>query len=369
MKNSSFFQMIAKFEFLNTDETVREMFTARVIDGSLSATRANGVRRSISLTVDNLDNAFTPSPLRFWVNDRFKLSLGYMIYGEPYYLPQGTFVLRNPTTLHDKSQKEATISGVDKWAALDGTLNGRLDATYSIPISTSIKTAISSVLSLCNDPLNPLLIVGSDITPYTIYQDLGNSYADVLLELNKIISHNMYYDVQGIFNCQPDVSNLTKGSVWDFITSTAVYQSISQEFKFENAYNIVQVVGDNVNGNIATGKATNNDPSSALSILNIGPRLAPIINDSVIDTDQRAQDRANYELKRYASMAVEATITCIPLLHLDVDQIITVTDERELLDRERFLINGFTLPLSPKGGQTMTLNISKSSEIDFNITN
>jgi hypothetical protein len=128
------------------------------------------------------------------------------------------------------------------------------------------------------------------------------------------------------------------------------------------------VVGDNVNGNLALGIARNDDPSSPLSTHQIGEKLAPPITDAVIDTDARAQDRANYEIKRYASLPTEAVITCIPLFHLDVDQIITVTDSHENLSEERFLINSFTIPLNPSGG-TMTINASKANDLDFVITN
>jgi hypothetical protein len=214
-----------------------------------------------------------------------------------------------------------------------------------------------------------MLIIGSDKTPYTIYKEYGGFYSDVLLELNNIISYNMYYSVNGKFVCEPDIPNLQKGSIWDFDDSDATLQSVSQTFNFEKSYNIVKVIGDNVNGNIAIGTARNNAPSSSLSTLHIGNKLAPIITDENIDTDARAQYRANYELKRYSSMAVEVSITSIPLLHLDVDQVITITDSKEMLDREKFLINSITIPLSPKSGQTMILGVSNLTAIDFDIDN
>lgn len=369
MQTSSIFQLVAKFEFLNSDETTYQSFTSQVTGGSLNIVRANGVRRTVSINVNNINNLFTPNPLKFWINQKFKLSLGYIINGEPYFIPQGIFGLRSPTTLHAKSEKSASINGIDKFGFLNGMLNGRLEATYNINVNTSVKTAIASSLSLCNDPITPLLIIGADTTPYTIYKEYGNTFGDLLLELNNMLAYNMYYDQTGRFVCEPDLSNMVKGSVWDFTDTSKLYLDIQQSFDFENAYNIVKVIGDNVNGNIATGVAMNNDPTSPLSVLNIGYKLAPIITDAVIDTDQRAQDRANYELLRYASLAVEATINCIPVLHLDVDQVITVTDTEEGLDREKFLINSISLPLDPKGGQVMTIGASKLTDIDFDITN
>jgi hypothetical protein len=373
MKNpNSAYQLLAKFELLHSDETVYQTFQAQVIGGSLTVNRANGVRRSVAINVHNINNLFTPDPMKFWVNDKFKLSLGYVINGEVYYREHGVYGLRNPSTSHEDSQQEAAITGIDKFAFLNGTLNGRLNATYTILRGTSVRTAISAILSLCNDNIPPLILIDpSIVTPYTIYKEAGETYADILLELNTIVAGNMFYDATGRFVCEPDIPNTEKGCSFDFEDNLKVpiYSGINLVHDFESAYNIVMVIADNVAGNIATGIATNNDPTSSLSVLSIGEKLAPIIRNSVIDTDERAQDLANYEIKRYASMSVEGTITSIPLIELDVDEVVTVTDVREKLDKEKFLINSITMPLSPQSGQQMQIGVSKLTEIDFEITN
>jgi hypothetical protein len=377
MKTADTFQPIARFEFLNPDETAFASFSGEVTGGSLNVNRANGVRRSCNISVNNIYNGFTPDPRTFWINQKFKLSLGYRINGEDFFIPQGIFGVSNPQTTHIKSQKEASISGVDKFAFLNGQLKGRLASTYSIPLSTSVINSIKAILteSAVNDPVTPLLMIDStEITPYTIYKEYGATYADVLLELDSILSYNMYYDTNGRFTCLPDILNSVKASQWDFSTQQTndsngkTYLGIVQKYNFDEAYNIVMVVGDNVSGNLALGIARNDDPSSPLSTMKIGEKLAPPITDTVIDTDERAQDRANYEIKRYASLAVDATITSIPLFHLDADQIITVYDEHERLYGERFLINSLSIPLAPNGGN-MTINASKANDLDFIITN
>jgi hypothetical protein len=373
METSSVFPHLAKFEFLNPDETVYASFTSEVTGGNIAANRANGVRRSCSINVQNINDTFTPNPVSgIWVNQKFKLSLGYKINGEEYYIPQGTFGMSNPQNTHIKSQKDATISGVDKFGFLNGQLGGRFSSTYSIAAGTNVITSIKSVLieSAINDPITPLLLIdASATTPYTIYKEYGTTFSDLLLELNSILSYNMYYNLNGRFICEPDTLNSLKPPQWNFNTSSKVYLGITQDPNFDEAYNIVMVVGDNVNGNQALGIARNDDPSSPLSIMRIGEKLAPPITDAVISTDQQAIDRANWELRRYASLSINATITCIPLLHLDVDQIITVTDEDANLNNERFLINSLNIPLDPKSGQTMTITATKANDIDFEINN
>ena len=372
MNTSSVFNPIAKFDFLNHDETVYASFSSEVTGGSLSVTRANGVRRSCNINVHNIYNTFTPNPLTFWINQKFRLSLGYHINGEDYFIPQGVFGLSNPQNIHIKSQREATISGTDKFAFLNGQLGGRLSATYSLPLGSNILDSIKVILleSAVNDPVTPMLLIDpSEETPYTIYQEYGSTFGDLALELNNIISQNMYYNNAGRLVCEPDVLNSLKDSKWDFRTDSKVYLGMTQDSNFNEAYNVVLVVGDNVNGNLAIGIARNDDPSSSLSTHRIGEKLAPPITDTVIDTDERAQDRANFEIRRYAALATDNTITCIPMFHLDVDQIITVTDEQLGLNKERLLINNFSIPLNPNGAQSMTISATKANDIDFEITN
>jgi hypothetical protein len=369
-------QPIASFEFLHPDETTYASFNAEVISGSLNINRANGVRRSCSLNVHNIYNTFTPSLLRLWKGQKFKLYLGYRINGEDYFIQQGVFVLRSPETIHEPSRKEATITGIDKFALLDGQLGGRLDATYGIDVDTRVNLAMSSILALpaINDPIMPLLSINdSELTPYTYYKELGGTYGDVLLELNKMLAFNMHYDRQGRLLCYEDGLNSEKGSQWDFNTSsnteilTNRLLSVSRKYNLDNIFNIVKVVGDNINGNLATGEARNNDPTSPFSIVNIGEHLAPIIFDTLIDTDEKAQARAEYELKRYLQMGIETTINCIPLFHLDVDNIVTLTDVQEGIDNERLLIHSISVSFSPQGNNLMSLSCVNSTDFDIDL--
>jgi hypothetical protein len=371
MQTASVYKPRAKFELLNSDETVYASFNAQVTGGSLNINRANGARRSCSINVNNIYNEFTPNPLTYWIGQKIKLSLGYNINGEDFFIPQGVFGVSNPQIVHVKSQKEGTITGVDKFAFLNGRLSGRLTSTYIIPVSSNVIDSIKAVLleSAVNDPVVPFLLIGSsEITPYTINKEYGKTYADVLTELNSVLSYNMYYDTTGRFTCEPDILNSIKASQWDYNSNNGVHFGLTENYNWDEAYNIVMVVGDNVNGNLARATARNDDPSSPLSTCLIGEKLALPITDAVISTDTQAQDRANFEIKRYASLSREVIITSVPLFHLDADQIITIYDEYADLYAEKFLINSITIPLTPSG-DVMTINATKANDIDFTITN
>jgi len=144
MQTASIFEPIARFEFLNPDETAYASFSGEVTGGSLSINRANGVRRSCSINVNNIYDAFTPNVLTFWINQKFKLYLGYRINGEDYFIPQGVFGVSNPKTTHMVSEKSAMISGVDKFGFLNGQLGGRFSSSYNVPVSSNLVDVLKS---------------------------------------------------------------------------------------------------------------------------------------------------------------------------------------------------------------------------------
>ena len=372
MLTSSTFKPIAKFELLNPDETVYASFSAEVTGGTLVANRANGVRRTCDLNVTNFYNDFTPNPDTFWVNQKFKLSLGYIINGEDFFIPQGVFGVSNPENIHIKSQKETRIMGTDKFAFLNGQLGGRILYTTEIPSGSNIIASLKASLveSTVNDPIIPLLLINSALTtPYIIIKEYDNNFGDLVLNINNILANNMFYDTIGRFTCEPDIPNSEKGSMWDFRTSSQVYLGATIGYKFDEAYNIVRVVGDNINGNLASGIAINADPSSPLSIWQIGEKVAPIIKSTTISSDNQAQDLADYWVQRYTSLASNAAITCIPLPHLDVDQIITITDSSLQLSEERYLIDNFTIGFTGQGEFTMSIGATNANDLDFDISN
>lgn len=359
-----------RFEFLNPDETIMTAFSAELTSGSLSANRANGVRRTCNINVHNVYDQFTPNPTSFWVNQKFKLYLGYNINGEDFFLPQGVFGVSDPDVIHYRGQKEATISGIDKFGFLNGTIGGRIYSTYYIPVNSNVVSVLKALLvdANINDPQAPMLMINSALTtPNAITESYGQNYSNLLSDINDQLAYNMYYNNNGRFVCEPDVLNSIKAVSWEFSTNNNKFLKIDSKFNFGEAYNVVMVVGDNIEGNLASAIAKNSDPSSPLSTLRIGEKVAPIITSSVISTDAQAQDRANYELMRYARMGINSSIDCVPLIHLDVDQIVTVTDNYLNLNAERFLINSFDISFSPNNS-TMTLTATKANDLDFEIT-
>jgi hypothetical protein len=161
----------------------------------------------------------------------------------------------------------------------------------------------------------------------------------------------------------PDEIDGTKPSIFDFTTEDFLYQGASQEYKFTELYNSVLVIGDNINGAIYDFKTQLNSLLSPVSIPNMGFERVKVVEDTNIYSDALAKIRSEYELKRVICLQSSIDITCVPVFHLDADNVFTLTDDSMGLVSRRFLINSFTLPLQI-GGQ-LTINAVDVTELSF----
>jgi hypothetical protein len=358
-----------KIEFLYPDETVKEEITQDIKSngGNLSINFQNGVRKSCNVPLINIDKKYIPSPNTIWIRNKFKLWLGLRINNEDYFISQGIFVVRNPEVSNNFSEKLVNLTGVDKFALLDGQLGGELDAIYQIPVGTNIHEAIKSILILAGDTKSPILDSKyiSETTPYTIRKEAGGNYGEILNELAGMLSANIFYNENGHLVFEEgtvDIIDNTKSSIWDFTTEEFEYLGVNVTYQFEDIFNEVLVIGDNINGDIATGKATNTNLLSPTRTQLIGKRTK-VIEDSIIYTDSLALQRANYELKRLIMLQSKSTLKSTPMFHLDVNKIITLTDDYYNFDRDRFLIQSINIPFDL--GSQIDIDVVNSVELEF----
>lgn len=370
--NRGIYKPKARISFLRLeDESIYADAIGDIAGGSLQISRNNGVRRSCNISLVNVESEYIPNVDGIWVNSKFFLELGLEIDGENYFFPQGIFVVRNPSVVSTNSSSTLEISGIDKFSLLDGQLGGNLNATYIIPDATDINDSIKTILELYldDDSLIPLdsktpilqaIEAGKEDTPYTVRQDIGGTYGNVLLELNAMLSRNMFYNELGHLVFEEDFNDSTKGSEWDFTEEKSAYLGSRHTYEFEQLYNKIIVIGDNINGQIFDATATNANSQSDTNISRIGVKIK-VIEDSIIYTTELAEKRAEYELKRLNALQSAITITSVPMYHLDVDRVITLTDSKLGLDEERFVIQSINIPLGVGG--IMTTNAVRSEEL------
>ncbi len=359
--NTEHFNLIARFVFLKSDESEDKDMVSHVIGGTLSVTKANGTRRSISITVENTGFDFLMSVSKLLAL-KFKLELGYLIDGTEYYFPQGIFVFSD-ASFNDTADNSVTINASDKFALINGDLGGELGEMYRVPVGTNIATAIRNTLIEVGDPKTPLLnISNSIVSPFTLEKE--DNYGEILTSFNDMLSCNMYYDLDGRLRVEPEIADIYKENLWDYTIEYPHYQGGTRTISRKNVYNAVKVIGANVNGDLATGYSENKNPTSEFSIQRLGYKRIKKIPDSNIPNDSYAQQRSDYELKKLMAWFSSISFLSIPLFHFDVDKIVTLTSDNLQLEHERHLLNSFSIPLNASGGK-MNCDATKASELSF----
>jgi len=359
-----------KVELLHReDESVYKSITSDLINtsGSLRISNVNGLRRYLDLTMNNTSGEYLPDIDGFWLGSKIKLWLGEEINGEDFWLPQGVFVLNNPDAESYISSKMLRIKAVDKFGMLDGTVGGELNSAYIVPVDSNIYSVLrellngTSTVDMPTDIKLPVLdqLYSGEVTPYTLRKEVGDVLANVILELQGMLSSNVFYNVNGEMVFERDHNDSTKGSLWDFATDEHNYLGATRTYRFDEVYNAVRVIGDNIDGDLALFEAKNENLASPTSIPNLGYQRTLIIEDPIINTDALAEARAYYELKRVTALYSDVSINTVPMYHLDADHVITVTDPAIGLNRTRLLIKEITIPLSTQGQMNISACVSE----------
>ena len=359
---------------LNPDETINYEIPEEDIiinSGNFTENYQNGQRKSVKINLINIEGKYTPSINTIWVHDRFRFDIGLEFDGQVYWFPRGIYILGNPSADHQDSDKQVSLTLVDKFAVLEGKA-GTLEATYEIPVDSDIEQAIMGILTLDNGSgypidLKPIIydraFKGLKM-PYTLSKDAGSTLGEMLLEIGTILNAEVYYNSQGnlcFININETTLDIQKASLWDYSDEDRDYGNATANYDFENAINEVHVVGDNINNKIFSAMAKNENPVSPLCIQRIGRRIE-YINDSNIYSDDLAQQRANYELRKFGILktTMNIQVSFNPLLF--VNNLVTITDKYYNLTRERFLIQSISYTI----GNESQMTVSCSNIVNFN---
>lgn len=369
-------EILAKMQFLHFENEFFDgsPLVEEILDYSININKNNGVRRSISVTLDNSDKKFLVDKDDIWVGTKFQFFLGAKIKGEEYWESQGIFIITNPNVSYDNRGNTFSIKGIDKFSVLDGQYTGFINDLVEIARNERVDTSIRLIMDDINligaknkDP-KPIIISPTDATlSYTVRKTYGNTIADILKELAFYESRNVYYDRFGNLRYEEDFDDTLKGSLWDFNygEDRFTFDSMSQEKLFSNVFNVVKILGNNNLGETAVAIAKNTNPLSDTNINRIGEKIAKPIIDTRITTQARANDRALFELKKLIRLNTSSNITCLPIIFLDVDEVITVTIESMGIYKEPMVVN--SLSFSSGEGGKMSIKATNTKELSLEL--
>lgn len=340
--------------------------------GSISINYQQGVRRSCSFTLSDTFGKYRPmsNDNIFGFNTKFKIYVGLenIQTGEIYWFSQGIFYTTNPTSSHANSNKTVTVNGVDKFGIFTSdTGYNQLEGTYIVPAKSKLYAVVKDILSLelgngyMIDPKEPHIdaeFIDYEL-PYDIKKSPGSYMGDILIELGNVLGADIFYDTNGILNITSGTTDITyskQSSIWDFSDVLPEYSNGSVSLNTIDAINIVKVVGNQVNDSeIYIGNAENHNPLSPTAIEKIGRKIY-YEESANLPNQARADEYAKYVLnsKSIIQTAIGFSSTLIP--HLDVNRVITITDDYYKYEQERFIIQSITMPLDSKTLMSISCN-------------
>lgn len=329
---------------------------------SININRQQGLRRTCSLTMIDINKKYIPNINNpFWYNKKFKLYVGVVDSNDTYWFSQGVFVCNSASAERHK----VTINGVDKYGFLDGTLNTHMMfETYKIEIGSKVGRTIRELimLELGNgmpiDPITPL-IAGEfeDATTITeIVVDPGRYLGDILSELATMFGADIYYDVNGrlrverIFNDDLPFYYVYRGAYWHFNDIYETYTAPSVSYEMDGC-NYIMVATDNIEGEVYSYTAINDNPHSPVCVSKVGYRgnqdeaitYIPIGDTSITeDLEDKCRQHAEYMLLQKTCQTVAINFTAPMMPHLNVGEIIRITDSYFSYDETPFLIQSLT---------------------------
>ena len=332
---------------------------------TININNQQGMRRTCTLTMIDVDKKYLPTINHpFWYNRKFKLYTGVRDYDrdDTYWFSQGIFVCSNASA----QRYMLTINGVDKFGFLDGTLNTHMiHETYKVEVGSSIGEVIrcTLMLDLGNglpiDPVLPLIDPAFEQikTITEIVLDPGAYLGDIFMQIASMLGADVYYDVSGrlvlrrVFNDDIPFYYIYKGAQWHFNDMHEGYIEPTTTYEMDGC-NYIMVATDNTVGEVYSYTAINDNPHSPIAVSHVGYRgdkdnaitYIPMGNTTDKDSvEDRCRQHAEYLLLQKTCMTLAVSFNTILIPHLDVEEVITITDSYFEYDKNPFLIQAITI--------------------------
>ena len=379
-------QKYYRYFLLNEDESINEEITDYIFNGiTFDKNNESGQTKSLSIQIHNqliekisyqncgsqIIKPVKTSGYRWLPNANESILFGYnkikilsymQLKDRIYEKSEGIFYMADPQLSDGAQGHSVTVQLHDKFAMLDGTLQGEDDIDYEIPWGTPIEEAAKSLLKLPRDnrgtPLDdkdmffPLQYKNA-LTAYTIKKTGENAVGELIKELALSISCDAQYNNEGhleIKNSLEDLDYHNRSIAWFYQDSDFGEPSI--QINRSSIKNKVTVVGANINGHLVKGVAENTNPNSNYNINGIYGVKSIKITDDLLSTNTLCEDRARYELKKYAQNYATLTFTSIYIPHLEPGDLINWSYPTWGIYDEIFLVT--SLNQSESGTMTVT---------------
>lgn len=364
-------KMYVKMEILSHYEGAIGEITSDLssTDGSITINKEQGCRRSCSLSIIDRSGKYIPQKdSSFWYNRKFKIFIGLQVDENIYWFPQGVFVTKSANS----NGRRLNVEGVDKYGFLDGTLNARMCLVeYQASVTnskkgTNIATLIKDTLMLDlgnNIPLDPVEpIIDPIFYNVTLYDDIvideGGYLGEIFDKIAEMYGANIYYDVNGrlrmerVFNYNLPSWYRHLSPQFELSETEITETDINYTYNYDGV-NIITVTTDNTSGEIYSYTAKNENPQSPVNINAIGYKgldggtyYIPLGDTSEESGEEKCRQQAEYMLLQHTCMSTGISYNLPITPHLNVDNTVRVSNDYYNFDKQLFIVNSITMPLS-----------------------
>lgn len=364
-------KMYVKMEILSHYEGAIGEITSDLssTDGSITINKEQGCRRSCSLSIIDRSGKYIPQKdSSFWYNRKFKIFIGLQVDEDLYWFPQGVFITKSANS----NGRRLNVEGVDKYGFLDGTLNARMCLVeYQTSVTnskkgTNIATLIKDTLMLDlgnNIPLDPVEpIIDPIFYNATLYDDIvvdeGGYLGEIFDKITEMYGANIYYDVNGrlrmerVFNYNLPSWYRHLSPQFELSETEITETDINYTYNYDGV-NIITVTTDNTSGEIYSYTAKNENPQSPVNInavgykgLDGGTYYIPLGDTSEESGEEKCRQQAEYMLLQHTCMSTGISYNLPITPHLNVDNTVRVSNDYYNFDKQLFIVNSITMPLS-----------------------
>lgn len=359
---------------LYPDETIKKEIPQEDIQlgGNYSETYQNGQRRSLSFSLYNETGEYTPGINTLWKGTRLRFDMGVKVSSDTtYWFQKGIYIIQSITSSLEKSKKIVKISAGDKFSIFEN-VTGTLSSAYSIPVNTEIESLIKDILMINNgnsevfDPKD--FIYHSSFkgkkTQVEISLNAGDKYSTILLDIATQLSAEIYYNERGNLVLEPieeAAGDKNKPLLYNYQREDL--SDLSFNLNFNNIINRIIVIGTTNSGGTFSAEAVNDDPESPLCYQRVGYHTGSIINDTNIYSLYLAQERADYELRQQLILKTSSSATVLFNPILEVNKLISITENFFDLKNERFLLQSLSCSLDYSN--QMNIEFSNLNNLPF----
>lgn len=314
--------------------------TSRLTGGSISVDGTRDERRSLDLTLDNMDGLLKPDPNGFWYDKILKVYRGVLAGSTAYEAQVGEFMIDRMDQSH--FPRDIKITGRDYTKKL---LLSKFPQPITFTEGQLVEDLVRNIAS--NGGISKFVLpVTGKITGKDFTFDKGVARWEALNEIVTAYGYELFFDAQGYLTMREYQDPVTSPSVYVFETGQfGNLVSYSKSTNDTRIYNHVAVTGGDADSIPVYAEALNTEPTSPTSIAKIGDRLYEYSSPFITTVDQ-AQDVANKFLSIHALESYEFGFDAIVLPWLEANSIIDFYDPDPAPgDPTRFLMDTLDIPL------------------------